>query len=125
MSTAISFMPTPTGPPKVGSRPTPLRPTTFPRHGNEEDLLRVPRRANTFQNGTTTDKPSRAVSARAILVEVPPDSPDAFETTDNDDGEAGRASVDMGELPIELVSLIDRYVGGFSSPGHLQPWNSN
>ncbi|CAI4217836.1 unnamed protein product [Parascedosporium putredinis] len=51
-----------------------------------------------------------ASSARSTSVVNPAGgplaSPDALETTDND--EPGRTSIDMGELPIELVSLTDR-----------------
>ena len=39
--------------------------------------------------------------------------PDAFETADNSDTEEGmegtRASIDLDELPIELIQLIDKY----------------
>lgn len=94
---------------KPGNRHTPLRPASFARHERktDPDPLMPPKRAHTFQNGTTMD--SRTVSARAVLAESVPQSPDAFETTDNDEGEPGRASVDMRELPIELASLADRY----------------
>lgn len=67
----------------------------------------VPRRAHTFQSGTLPEPASPFITVQDA--QHPPDSPDATETTDNDDWDAGRASVDMGELPIELVSLTDRY----------------
>src|SRR6478735_4986722 len=64
------------------------------------DRLAVPRRAHTFANAT----PSTDESAT---------SPDAFETgehSDSDDGiEVTRASIELDILPIELITLTDRY----------------
>lgn len=58
--------------------------------------LNVPKRAHTFQSGTDTERTSPFNAAQAD------------EATDNDDPDTVRASVDMGELPIELISLTDR-----------------
>jgi hypothetical protein len=96
--------------PTSSSRPSPSRPVLFPKHSNiennEDDYLKVPTRVITTQNGTsqetTCSEPATAYSA------VGSESPDAFESADNDDTDLVRASVDIGELPIELVSLCDR-----------------
>lgn len=68
-----------------------------------EPRLNVPKRAHTYQSGTDTDRTSPFNAARSES-----DQTDAYEATDDDPAEAGRTSVDMGELPIELVSLTDR-----------------
>jgi hypothetical protein len=58
-------------------------------------------RANTFQNGATAPKVSVVLDKK----------PDAFENTDAEDPvEPPRASVDLDDMPIELVSMIDKYV---------------
>jgi hypothetical protein len=108
-SIAEGFMSSTATPKGSGARPSPLRPTTFNKSdkSDEPDSQKPPKRASTFQNGTTAA--SRSVSSRtATPVMDLPQSPDAFETTDNEDGgELVRASVDMDELPIELISLTD------------------
>ncbi|KAJ4010394.1 hypothetical protein NW752_005068 [Fusarium irregulare] len=64
------------------------------------DRLAIPRRAHTFANATPSADDSAA-------------SPDAFETgehSDSDDGiEVTRASIELDILPIELITLTDRY----------------
>ena len=108
-SVADGLMASPTPSKTVGTKPSPLR---FNRAEDDDESTptRPIKRANTYQNGTsTTPMSSRSVSAAARVTHTVPDSPDAFETTDNEDGpDAGRASVDLDELPIELVSLTDR-----------------
>ncbi|ETS76519.1 hypothetical protein PFICI_11906 [Pestalotiopsis fici W106-1] len=74
-----------------------------------EPLTRT-QRANTFQNGST--KPT----SRA--------EPDAFETPESDDPiEPPRASVDMDDIPIELVSKIDNFIDSLSAKVHAAPPN--
>ena len=95
---------------KPGPRPSPLRPQSLARSERKDTRAspEPPRRAHTFQNGTPIGAPSRTVSARVPPMDHPL-SPDTFESTDPDDGlDPPRASVDMDELPIELVSLTDR-----------------
>ena len=66
--------------------------------------LAVPRRAHTFQSGTNAERASPFTAP-----ESDSDQAGVYDANDNDDsGDAVRASVDMGELPIELVSLTDR-----------------
>lgn len=66
---------------------------------SSDDRLKVPKRAHTFAN-TTSAKDG-------------PASPDAFDTaehSDSDDGiETTRASIELDILPIELITLTDRY----------------
>jgi hypothetical protein len=91
-----------------GARPSPIRPGATPRQDKSEDTdsPKVPRRAHTFQNGTAVE--ATASRSKEMNADVP-ESPDAFETTDNDEVvEHPRASVDLDELPIELISLTDR-----------------
>jgi hypothetical protein len=67
---------------------------------SSSDRLQVPKRAHTFANATSALDDSAA-------------SPDAFETgehSDSDDGVEGtRASVELDILPIELITVTDRY----------------
>lgn len=74
-----------------------------PAQAKDEPKLNVPRRAHTYQGGTETDRTSPFNAARSES-----DQTDTYEAADEDPADAGRASVDMGELPIELVSLTDR-----------------
>ncbi|KAM3447150.1 hypothetical protein MY3296_008997 [Beauveria thailandica] len=70
----------------------------------------LPKRAHTFQNDGATQRP------------------DAFETSDDaeDHDEAadtGRSSVDLDELPIELVTLTDSFIESLSAKVHSTPPN--
>lgn len=71
----------------------------------EFDPLRPPKRSHTIQND------SKGSTFRELAEKA--DGPDAFETsehTDNEDvADAGRGSIDLDELPIELITLTDRY----------------
>lgn len=86
-------------------RPPSARVSSFSHQAGRDDgdSLRPPKRAHTFQNGSPVDK-SSPLSER----------PDAFETADSSDTDDGieitRASVELDVLPIELVTLTDRYV---------------
>ena len=114
-------------PSKKTARPGPLRPArSFHRTDSQEgsDTLNRPHRASTIQNGSTPEAgmpPRRAFTNPRVPEE--PSTPDAFEVTSGDEEpEVTRGSVDMGELPIELVSLTDRYGPRFCSDyprGHV------
>ncbi|KAK1580547.1 uncharacterized protein LY79DRAFT_303687 [Colletotrichum navitas] len=117
----------PTGPSKSpAARPSTIRTPSFTRQSEDSDPLRVPKRAQTFQNGTATDP---LATSTISSISTQPDSseaPDAFETaarpsTDNDDGFDGRGSVDLGELPIELVSLTDSFVESLTTKTYPTP----
>jgi hypothetical protein len=94
-----------TGPSKSpAARPAPAR---VPSSNAEE--FRRPLKAHTFNGSSSTDPLNRPPPA------IKPDAPDAFETNadaDNDDDSDGldvaRGSIDLSDLPIELVSLTDR-----------------
>lgn len=71
---------------------------------DDNNRLKLPKRAHTFQNGSPHD----------TLPHDQENGPDAFETGDHsdheDNTETARPSVDLDELPIELITLTDRYV---------------
>ncbi len=99
----------PAGSKDVGRRPSPLRMSrSYPRAEAQDASLTVtvnrPRRASTIQNGTSPE-PQRPARTRAA------DEPDSFERSprEEDAPEPPRASVDLDDLPIELVSLTDTY----------------
>lgn len=98
----------------TGSRPGPLRPTkSFPRPESKKAASSAstrPQRASTIQNGATPQP--KKLSSKSQKSEER-EALDAFEsgTADADDtAEAPRASVDLDDIPIELVSLIDTWV---------------
>ncbi|KAK6203982.1 hypothetical protein LQW54_008555 [Pestalotiopsis sp. IQ-011] len=83
---------------------------SFSRQASQppEPLTRT-QRANTFQNGST--KPTTR-------------EPDAFETPESHDPiEPPRASVDMDDIPIELVSKIDNFIDSLSAKVNAAPPN--
>lgn len=122
----------PTGPKDgAGKRPSPLRPTrSFPRTEAHDASVAVNRtqRASTLQNGAatgaaTTAAPPKAAGVAAVktpprqphtqtaqqLASRTPDLPDTFEAAPAEDSpQPPRASIEMDDLPIELISLTDR-----------------
>ncbi|OHE93813.1 hypothetical protein CORC01_10939 [Colletotrichum orchidophilum] len=119
-----------TGPSKSpAARPNTIRAPSFTRQSEDSDPLRVSKRAQTFHNGTAADPLTTTPTVASKAQQKPadePEGPDAFETagrpsTDNDDGFDGRGSVDLGELPIELVSLTDSFVESLTSRTHPTP----
>ncbi|KAI9166747.1 Vacuolar protein sorting-associated protein 9b [Paramyrothecium foliicola] len=87
---------------------------------DENDSLKPPKRAHTFQNGSPVEK-QHSTSTGASH------APDAFETADGSDDEAGieitRASIELDELPIELISLTDNFIESLSAKVHSTPPN--
>ncbi|KAI0554143.1 hypothetical protein F4679DRAFT_527311 [Xylaria curta] len=82
---------------------------------------RKPQRANTFQNGPAPD-----VVIQDASQEGQEQKPDAFESEpaeDEDDMEIPRASVDIGIIPIELVSMTDNFIDSLSAKVHPSPPN--
>ncbi|KAJ2969808.1 hypothetical protein NQ176_g8478 [Zarea fungicola] len=78
--------------------------------------LQMPKRAHTFHNDTASSGAK------------PPEGLDAFETSqdtdDNDNaGDNARKSVDLDELPIELITLTDSFVESLSAKVHSTPPN--
>ncbi|KAI1496732.1 hypothetical protein F5X99DRAFT_399486 [Biscogniauxia marginata] len=103
-------------------RPTSLRASrSFQQVPDAIDPLSRAQRAHTFQNGATPEV--------TIIPHTPPQrqhqqKPDTFESeTPVDDIEAPRASVDMDEIPIELVSKTDNFIDSLSARVHPTPPN--
>lgn len=88
-------------------RPTTTRVPSYPTRTPSEtaDPLTSPKRANTVHS----DSNSGQVGERGKVAQ-----PDAFETsehTDTDDVvEDTRNSIELDDLPIELITLTDRYL---------------
>ncbi|KAI1107239.1 hypothetical protein F4804DRAFT_298075 [Jackrogersella minutella] len=106
--------------PKPGSLATS---STFPRNRASEtnEPRPHPQRANTTENGATPKV--------TVIEDSPPESLqkeriDTFESETADDVvEAPRASVDMDEIPIELVSKTDNFIDSLSAKVHPTPPN--
>ncbi|GAP87465.1 putative vacuolar protein sorting-associated protein 9b [Rosellinia necatrix] len=118
----MSSSPAPKGPePKPGS----LKSTRSFQHPSISDAIDHPlsqtQRSNTFQNGTTPE----------VVVQGSPEAgreqkPDAFEsgpTEGDEEVEVPRASVDIGIIPIELVSMTDNFIDSLSAKVHPTPPN--
>lgn len=94
------------------ARPKPLRTSkSFPRSDEQAPASPGARtqRASTIQNGTTP-KVTALGPGTTSIAKVEEESPDAFETSQGDDpSELPRSSVDLDDLPIELIGLTDRY----------------
>lgn len=106
-----------TSTPSKGSEPKPgsLRSTkSFPRHESQETPNTPSRsqRAHTIQNGST---PGIAIHQPKSpqRQEAPSPNPNAFEASEEEAVEPPRASVDLDDIPIELVSMTDKYVPWF------------
>ncbi|KAI0013641.1 hypothetical protein F4779DRAFT_562503 [Xylariaceae sp. FL0662B] len=115
----------PTTPSKASEpRPGSLRTSKSFTRGQTSDTidpLSRAQRANTIQNGATPEV--------TIIQNTPPQNqqranPDTFESEIADDTlEAPRASVDMDEIPIELVSKTDNFIDSLSAKVHPTPPN--
>lgn len=82
------------GVPRMPSHP-------HPADRDNNTRLELPKRAHTFQNGT---------AHQAELDDAAPDAFDTAEYSENEDNtETARPSVELDELPIELITLTDRY----------------
>ncbi|KAI1808541.1 hypothetical protein F4811DRAFT_501474 [Daldinia bambusicola] len=111
--------------PTKGSEPEPgslSTSSTFPRHSPSQAKEPRPalQRANTTENG--------AIPPVTITQGTPPEGQkekaDTFESEATDDVvEAPRASVDMEDIPIELVSKTDNFIDSLSAKVHPSPPN--
>ncbi|KAI0802354.1 hypothetical protein GGR55DRAFT_665928 [Xylaria sp. FL0064] len=100
--------PRPTPPKSARSFPPPSASDT-----TESPLNRV-QRANTFQNGPATEATAQGTEQK----------PDTFESEPaEDEVEIPRASVDIGIIPIELVSMTDNFIDSLSARVHPSPPN--
>jgi hypothetical protein len=78
-----------------------------PKTDENEPPKPLPKQTTSFQSDSSKGDKDGASA-------LTPEQPDAFENAENSDDddniEITRASVDLDELPIELVQLIDKYV---------------
>lgn len=107
------------------SRPNPLRTSKSFSRAEDSDPLSTsrPKRASTIQNGTL---PKLVTSTQQITTQIveEPESVDAFENTQNDETPVEaqpRGSVDLDDLPIELISLTDNFIEGLSAKNQPAP----
>ncbi|KAL2133182.1 hypothetical protein VTI74DRAFT_2790 [Chaetomium olivicolor] len=107
-------------------RPGSLRPVRsfrVERSTSPEPTTR-PKRASTFENGpSSAARPLRAASGTQVNRGGEADAPDTFQSRISEEIEPPRASVDLDDLPIELVSLTDRFIDGLSAKVHPNPPN--
>ncbi|KAK3375499.1 hypothetical protein B0H63DRAFT_281242 [Podospora didyma] len=108
-------------------RPSPLRPArSFPR-SDAPPLSPEPSRpkgAGTLQNAPPPASP-RTASGSQLRMEKEPETqvPDKFESVNEETAEPPRASVDLDELPIELISLADSFIEQLSAKVWPSPPN--
>lgn len=106
------------------ARPKPLRTTkSFPRADEQPPASPGARsqRASTIQNGAPP-KVTALGQAPASIIKVEEESPDAFETSQGDDpSEPPRTSVDLDDLPIELIGLTDSFIESLSTKTYPTP----
>lgn len=106
-------------------RPNPLRTTKSFTRAEDNDPLSTPRpkRASTIQNGTLPKLVTATKKITSQIVEEP-ENVDAFENTQADDTPVEahpRVSVDLDDLPIELISLTDNFIEGLSARNQPAP----
>lgn len=113
-------MPSPT------SRPNPLRTTrSFTRAQNDDPLsMPRPKRASTIQNGSLPKITTTGITSQ-IVEEPESTTTDTFENNQSHDDapEPPRTSVDLDDLPIELISLTDNFIGSLSARTYANPPN--
>ncbi|KAK7989439.1 hypothetical protein PG989_009754 [Apiospora arundinis] len=108
-------------------RPGTLRTSrSFPRPAVQEttiDPLTRAQRASTFQNGTTTPE-IKVIQTSPKKQRDEPDRRDTFETAETAEPiDPPRASVDIEDIPIELISLTDNFIDGLSAKVNPVPPN--
>ncbi|KAL2201483.1 hypothetical protein P885DRAFT_65723 [Corynascus similis CBS 632.67] len=110
-------------------RPNPLRPVRsfrVERSSSPEPTTR-PKRASTFENGPPpTRQPLRTASGTHVHVSHGDgdEMPDTFVSRISEEApEPPRASIDLDDLPIELISLTDRFIESLSAKVHPTPPN--
>ncbi|KAI1275054.1 hypothetical protein F5Y07DRAFT_400699 [Xylaria sp. FL0933] len=108
-SVSKGFEPRPTPPKSARSFPPPSASDT-----TESPSSKV-QRANTFQNGLATEATAQGTEQK----------PDTFESepAEEDEVEIPRASVDIGIIPIELVSMTDNFIDSLSAKVYPSPPN--
>lgn len=106
-------------------RPNPLRTTKSFTQKDTNDPLSSPRvkRATTIQNGTLPKLVTSPQPMSSLIAEEP-ESADAFENTQHDETPVEpqpRGSVDLDDLPIELISLTDSFIEGLTTKKQPAP----
>lgn len=111
---------------KSAKRPSPLRSTRSFSREDDAAAKEVTRskRASTIQNGSPSGPPVPPKQTGSKQ-STDPDTPDVFETTRNSEEnmDPPRASVDLDDLPIELISLTDSFIDSLSAKVHPTPPN--
>lgn len=112
--------------PSPSPRPNPLRTAkSFTRAENDDPLsVARPKRASTIQNGVLPKITTTGISSQ-IVEEPESATTDAFENSQHDDepAEQPRTSVDLDDLPIELISLTDNFIESLSAKSRPTPPN--
>ncbi|AEO57516.1 hypothetical protein MYCTH_2303750 [Thermothelomyces thermophilus ATCC 42464] len=108
-------------------RPNPLRPVRsfrVERSPSPEPTTR-PKRASTFEAGPLPASSSvRTASGSHVPQGDGHEPPDTFVSRISEEAiEPPRASVDLEDLPIELISLTDRFIDSLSAKVHPTPPN--
>lgn len=113
---------------KAGHHPSPLRSTKSfsrdPEDGSSKGSATRSQRASTIQNSSSGS--SRAQQKQPVVTQGNErDAPDVFETqrTSEETMEPPRASIDLDNLPIELISLADSFIDSLSAKVHPVPPN--
>lgn len=109
------------------SRPNPLRTTKSFTRTDHNDPLSSPRvkRASTIQNGSLPKIVTSGQQITSQIVEEPESATDAFENNQTVDTpiEPPRTSVDLDDLPIELIGLTDNFIESLSAKKQTSPPN--
>lgn len=109
----------------ASQRPNPLRTTKSFTQKETNDPLSSPRvkRASTIQNGSLPKLVTTGQHMAPKITEEP-ESADAFENTHNDDTpieSQPRGSVDLDDLPIELIGLTDSFIENLTTKKQPAP----
>ncbi|KXX81093.1 Vacuolar protein sorting-associated protein 9b [Madurella mycetomatis] len=127
-SLSLSGSPMASNPTNPAHRQSPLRPVRsfrVERSVSPDKTTRV-KRASTIENGpaATARLPQRTASGTQVKRTSEAEAPDMFESRISEEAaEPPRASVDLDDLPIEVISLADRFVDSLSAKVHPHPPN--
>lgn len=112
------------GPAQSPNPQRPVRSFRVERTTSPEPTTR-PTRASTFENGPQPTRLSlRTASGTQVTQGGGDEAPDTFVSRISEEAiEPPRASVDLDDLPIELISLTDRFIDSLSAKVHPTPPN--
>ncbi|KAL7784602.1 hypothetical protein V8C37DRAFT_395601 [Trichoderma ceciliae] len=102
------------------TRPSPDRPSSYSHQpsSTKTSSFETPKRAHTYHSASPSKKHDAGAST---------ESPDTFDTAENSDNEdfpeITRASIELDDLPIELITLTDSFVESLSAKVHSTPPN--